>query len=296
VIWASVAPSDRKIEFEIEMKWRGLSPIEKFGDIYLFSGEFQPLAWAKVNWKQVERVNFSSISEAAKKLKIAGKHWMFYSNGFHRRGSLIEEKFRIRKKELSFPLDKNPFQETGSFSLISESEMIFAKERDRVHPLGELEYTENKEAPSRAYLKLWEALTEFGAYPKSGDRCLELGASPGGWTWVLRNLGAMVESYDRSPLDPRFDSDPLIKFHAKDAFQALPDRVGHVDWLFSDLICYPEKLADFLKAWQQKNAPKMICTLKFQGEFQPKVLEPFLKTGRVLHLNYNKHELTWLSF
>ncbi len=295
-LWASIAPSERKKEFEIEMHWRGLKPLENFGELYLFSGKFQPLAWAKVNWNRVEKVSFESISDAAKKLKKSGNRWLFFSNGFHRRGSLIEKNFRMKKKELSFPVEKNPFFDTSAFSLISDSEMIVAKERDRYHPSGALEFLENREAPSRAYLKLWEALTEFGEWPKPGDRCLELGASPGGWTWVLRNLGANVESYDRSPLDSRFESDPLVKFYGKDAFQALPERVGKVDWLFSDLICYPEKLAEFLQSWQKTDIPKMICTLKFQGEFHPKVLEPFLKTGRVIHLNYNKHELTWLSF
>jgi len=44
--------------------------------------------------------------------------------------------------------------------------------------------------PSRAYLKFWEACTRLGARPEPGDTCIDLGASPGGWTWAMARLGA----------------------------------------------------------------------------------------------------------
>jgi integrase len=46
--------------------------------------------------------------------------------------------------------------------------------------------------PSRAYLKLWELFTLIGEHPRPGELCLDLGSSPGGWTWVLQRLGARV--------------------------------------------------------------------------------------------------------
>ena len=61
--------------------------------------------------------------------------------------------------------------------------------------------------PNRAYLKLWEALTlaanmPDGRMPRPGELCLDLGSSPGGWSWVLQKLGARVISVDKAPLDP----------------------------------------------------------------------------------------------
>ena len=64
-----------------------------------------------------------------------------------------------------------------------------------------MEFIEDKHSPSsRAYLKLWETFTRFQEYPKEGDKCLELGAAPGGWTWVLANLGCKVTLSIEPPL------------------------------------------------------------------------------------------------
>jgi 23S rRNA (cytidine2498-2'-O)-methyltransferase len=292
-LWASFAVPERKKEFEAELHWRKLIPIYQDGDLYVFRGKFQPICWARVNWNAVQILSFSSIGNAGNQLKKIAPEWIFLSNGYHRRGSLIAEKFRSRKP-LTFPLEKNPYAKTGGFCLLSEDVLLCSVAVDRMHPTGNLDFVEDKAAPSRAYLKLWEALTEIRELPAEGERCLELGASPGGWTYVLLKFGSEVLAYDRSPLDPAIQNHPQLKFHSGDAFQATPKSVGQVQWLLSDLICYPERLAEFLKAWLAER-PKMICTLKFQGEFDPKVLSFFCDHGKVLHLNANKNELTWFA-
>ena len=40
----------------------------------------------------------------------------------------------------------------------------------------------------------------------------------------------------------------------------------------------------------------MICTVKMQGSIDWRLIEKFaaLPDSRLVHLNYNKHELTWL--
>jgi hypothetical protein len=38
--------------------------------------------------------------------------------------------------------------------------------------------------------------------PQPSEFCVDLGSSPGGWTWVLQKLGARVLSVDKAALDP----------------------------------------------------------------------------------------------
>jgi 23S rRNA (cytidine2498-2'-O)-methyltransferase len=88
---------------------------------------------------------------------------------------------------------------------------------------------------------------------------------------------------------------PGVSFQAGDAFQFTPERAGAVDWLFSDVICYPEKLLEFVRLWAASGkVRRMLCTIKFQGAADPAVIAEFQKLGRVLHLHHNKHELTWV--
>src|SRR5690606_4355297 len=120
--------------------------------------------------------------------------------------------------------------------------------------------------PSRAYLKLWEAFTRLGVRPAPGERCLDLGASPGGWTWVLAELGARVTSVDKAPLDPRVAGRPEVEVRQESAFGLDPAEVGDVDWLFSDVICYPERLLGLVRRWMASGrVRRLVCTVKFQG-------------------------------
>ena len=159
-------------------------------------------------------------------------------------------------------------------------------------------FQEDKEnSPSRAYLKLWEVFTLHGVRPKSGARVLDLGSSPGGWTWVLQQLGCEVTSVDKADLDPRVARLARIKMLRQDAFKVKPQDVGPIDWLFSDLICYPAKLLELVQIWQTGAGIKnFVCTIKFQGstDFQTMKLFAAIPGSRLVHLCHNKHEVTWI--
>ena len=134
--------------------------------------------------------------------------------------------------------------------------------------------------------------------PKAGDQCLEVGASPGSWTWVLQQLGADVIAVDRAKLDESVSSLPNITFMKKDAFSIGPKDYPDLDWVFSDLICYPEKLLSWVTQWLEINSKvNFVCTLKIQGEYDPKIIKEFAKIegSHVVHLFHNKHELTWFK-
>lgn len=94
-------------------------------------------------------------------------------------------------------------------------------------------------------------------------------------------------------------SDSHVKFLAHDAFTLTPDYIeknfGKLDWLFSDVICYPERLLEWILMWIDSGKVRnIICTIKMQGEIDWKLIEEFaaIPDSRIVHLNYNKHELT----
>ncbi len=294
--WAVLAPADFLAEAEAEQRARGLVPVFQAENFFVFAGPPVDFAWAAVRWLEVEKLEIQSISEGARQLKGKAKKWVFLSVGHHRRGSLILEGLRAWKPApLEFP-SAFSLENVGAFALESPNALWWSRKFDRPHPLGEMPFREDKSAPSRAYLKLWEALTLLGPElcPGPGTRCLDLGASPGGWTWGLARLGASVLSVDRAPLAPEVASLPGVEFRKGDAFQVLPDAA--IDWVFSDLICYPEKLLEYVKFWlKEQPKTRFVCTLKFQGAADPALVQEFAKLGWVGHLCWNKHELTWIA-
>jgi len=162
----------------------------------------------------------------------------------------------------------------------------------------EVAFVEDRSGPpNRAYLKLWEALARLGRWPGPGERCLDLGASPGGWTYVLAKLGANVIAVDKAPLDPKVAAMAGVEWRGESAFALEPPSVGPVDWLFSDIVCYPARLLRLVEKWRASGMAKnFVCTLKFQGETDHDSAEAFaaIAGARVLHLHYNKHELTFV--
>ena len=100
------------------------------------------------------------------------------------------------------------------------------------------------------------------------------GGRPGGGAWVIQKCGADVLSVDRSSLDEKISSLKGVSFEKRDAFSLLPkefEKDGKkVDWFFSDVICYPEKLYNWLSVWVDSGVCKnFICTIKFTGEPDP---------------------------
>ena len=139
-------------------------------------------------------------------------------------------------------------------------------------PNGEVAFVEDRTGPpNRAYLKLWEALVRLRRWPMPGERCLDLGASPGGWTYVVAKLGAEVIAIDKAPLDPRVAAMAGVAWRGESAFALDPTSVGPVDWLFSDIVCYPARLLRLVEKWRASGLAKnFVCTLKFQGADRPR--------------------------
>ena len=293
---------------ELETRFNiNLKPSARYGQL-LYYEDFPDLKgvypyWARTVMLEPFFLNFKTIGEAANNLKEIQRNWAPYQYTCFRRAQLIQEKLPyINLKDRKFPV-KIPQSPIGLYTLIDENNLIASAKTTSYLPAGSLPFIEDHEnPPSRAYLKIQESLTMANLLngtplPDSNSRCFEAGACPGGWTWVLINLGAQVYAVDRAELAPELMSNPLVKFQAHDAFTLKPEEIGPIDWLFSDVICYPERLFEWINMWLKYNPNlNMICTIKMQGEINWPLIQEFadIPGSRIVHLNYNKHELTWI--
>jgi len=300
---------------ELKSRFPQYKKPEIFGDLVCFfdksySEDFLEAAknqlpyWARTCCFDVKKVSFDSIGDAAKFLKDIQRNWAGYQFANFRRGTFIQEKLPyINFKPKNFPFEIVS-SNIGLYTLLDEHTMLVSANTTSTLPLGQITFVEDHEnPPSRAYLKIQEALVRFKAafpnasLPQENDYCFEAGACPGGWTWVLRNLGCRVMAVDRAPLVEKLMNDPMVEFVKHDAFTLKPEEIGKVDWVFSDVICYPERLYEWVNKWLDSGlVSNMICTIKMQGEIDWELVSKFanIPNSKVVHLCYNKHELTWM--
>jgi 23S rRNA (cytidine2498-2'-O)-methyltransferase len=210
---------------------------------------------------------------------------------------LIQERLPMESaKPLRFG-EPAPTAPLGSWTLLDANTLLASPSCTSAFPNGEVQFVEDRTGPpSRAYLKLWEALTLLGQSPGPGHTCLDLGSSPGGWSWVLAKLGARVISVDKAPLDPAVSGLPNVEHHDQSAFALEAAAVGPIDWLFSDIVCYPARLLGLIERWLAAGTcRRFVCTLKFQGETDHATAARFaaIPGSRLFRLFHNKHELTW---
>jgi 23S rRNA (cytidine2498-2'-O)-methyltransferase len=174
---------------------------------------------------------------------------------------------------------------------------------DTLSPLpgGEVEGARDPAPPSRAYQKLLEAERRLGVAIGAGDQCVDLGASPGGWTYVALQRGASVVAVDRSPLRADLMRHPRLTFVRGDAFGFVPARPP-VDWLLCDVIAFPHKTIAAIEQWLTQGWCRRFCvTIKFKGRDDDAALDA-LKAQLPLwaprarwslrHLDHNHNEVT----
>ena len=267
--------------------------------LVLADGPPRPAAWAANTWFDPVLIDAPSIGEGARALRAIQRNWALYSFAHHRRAALIEAKLPpVRFKPLPYPAEA-PKAPLGSWTLIEPNTILAAARCSSAFRHGEVEFVENKTVPpNRAYLKLWDVFTLLGTRPTAGQTCLDLGASPGGWTWVLHETGARVIAVDKAPLAPAVASLPRVRMRQESAFALDPAAIGPVDWVFSDVICYPQRLLKLVERWIAAGTCKhMVCTIKFQGKTDHETARAFaaIPGSRLLHLHHNKHELTWIK-
>jgi 23S rRNA (cytidine2498-2'-O)-methyltransferase len=109
------------------------------------------------------------------------------------------------------------------------------------YPGGRVPLSLPVEAPSRAWLKIEEALRWSGLPVRAGEVAVEIGSAPGGASWALLERGLTVIGVDPGTMDPRVLSRPEF-IHLKRTLgdlrrEQLPARV---DWLLLDVNLAPQ--------------------------------------------------------
>ncbi|WP_157508683.1 RlmE/FtsJ family methyltransferase [Luteipulveratus halotolerans] len=166
---------------------------------------------------------------------------------------------------------------------------------------GRIRLAKRKEQVSRAELKLEELFGFIGA--PTGRVAVDLGASPGGWSRILRTHGfERVYAVDPADLDERVLADDEIHHHRTTAGEFLDHYQGEpVDLIVNDMRMVPHMTAvtmvdaaDILRPGGQ-----VVVTFKLGTSNPVKQTDESLETLAAAYdptfirqLQHNRHELT----
>lgn len=252
-------------------------------------------AWALDVWTDPREIPAPSIKAAAGALRALQRNWALEPVLHHRRAALIQQALPpVKARPLRFP-EPAPAGHLGAWTLLAPDRLLASPTKTSPFVNGAVRFEEDREGPpSRAYLKLWEALTRIGRWPGPGETSLDLGAAPGGWSWALARLGGAVTAVDKAAMDPAVAALPNVTIRTESAFGLEPEKHPPVDWLFSDIICYPTRLLALVRRWMEAGrARNFVCTIKFQGKTDHDTAAEFaaIPGARLFHGAHNKHEL-----
>ena len=102
-------------------------------------------------------------------------------------------------------------------------------------------------------LKLEEALHTFltanerDRWVREGRTAVDLGAAPGGWTWLLVGKGLQVVAVDNGDLIAELAGSPQVVHRREDGFSYRPEHPVH--WLVCDIVEQPRRVAQLAASW-----------------------------------------------
>ncbi|MEK6627485.1 MAG: SAM-dependent methyltransferase [Bdellovibrionota bacterium] len=257
--------------------------------------------WAQDWLSNCTLIPFENKSQAVKVLKNTknlGVHFETDANA-KLAEALKKELREFKLKRIDFEVP-SPFNfKYFAWGLLDNSNLILCNNPTSQFPLGWHEFNEDKDTPpNRAYLKMWEVLCLNYIQLKPKDIVIDVGSSPGGWSWALSQYVKKVYSIDKAQLDNKIVKIPNISYQSEDAFQINPKDYNDCTWLFSDIICTPERLLSLVENWHKKSQIKnYVCTIKFKGNCDFDIIKEFKKyeNSKIIHLYQNKNEVTWIK-
>lgn len=177
----------------------------------------------------------------------------------------------------------------------------WARDALSLAPGGRLRVHVPEAAPSRSAMKLVEALTWLDREPEPGDRCCDLGAAPGGWSWVLLERRAHVVAVDLGALDKTLAGRKGLEHLRVDAFKYQASAEEPYDWLFCDMAFRPLEVAGLLAKWARRRwARQLVANIKLPMKQKAQALlrvRDILEDGgwgslRVRQLYHDRDEVT----
>ena len=154
-----------------ELARAGVAVRGEHGRLLLSDAPAHAAAWAANIWQECVELPVASIGTAAKALRDIQRNWAMYAPFHHRRAALFQERLpHVSAKPVVFPAAA-PTAPLGSWTLLAPDRMLASASCSPPSPNGEVELVEDKVGPpSRAYLKLWEALVRLRRWPGPGER------------------------------------------------------------------------------------------------------------------------------
>jgi 23S rRNA (cytidine2498-2'-O)-methyltransferase len=203
-------------------------------------------------------------------------------------------------------------QKETSDQTLAEGILVFFKDHNHFYLSfsgrinAQKEVADDPAAPSRSYLKMEEALSIFGESPGKGASVIDLGASPGGWTWSALKRGARVTALDNGAMSPAIAGHPGLTHLKQDAFSFKPQKGQLPDWLFCDMVVRDLDTFNLLLNWvKQKWCRYFIVNLKTghgtSEDLIRKVMDhksgiaPYCSVYRLIHLFHDENELTLMG-
>lgn len=290
---------EKELETELLLSEKGI--IFKNTKFFVVARLATKPIWAQAWLPDCRLEKFENKTQAVKILKSVknlGVHFETDANARLAEG-LKKELRELKLKRIDYEVSSKFNFRYFAWGLLDDNTLILCDQPNSQFPLGWHEFNEDKSTPpNRAYLKIWEILCLGYIQLKPNDVIIDVGSSPGGWSWALSHYVKKVYSIDKAALDKKILGQKNIHYREGDAFQVSPAEFSDCTWLFSDIICTPQRLLALVENWQaNSNLQNFVCTIKFKGNCDFDILKKFTNftNSRIIHLYQNKNEVTWIK-
>ncbi|HMD67357.1 MAG TPA: 23S rRNA (cytidine(2498)-2'-O)-methyltransferase RlmM [Chitinivibrionales bacterium] len=146
-------------------------------------------------------------------------------------------------------------------------------------------------APSRSALKLEGAWNVFmtddqkSRMLKPGLSAVDLGASPGGWSWQLAGRGLKVTAVDNGRLEEKLLRSGLVRHVKADAFTFAPKEPAY--WMVCDVVEQPSRIAKLAADWIVRQWCRVtVFNLKLPMK---KRYEEVVRCGEIIRAELSRH-------
>jgi 23S rRNA (cytidine2498-2'-O)-methyltransferase len=168
-------------------------------------------------------------------------------------------------------------------------------------PGGRPRFRRRPELVSRSEFKLEEVINVLNVPLPHEGTALDLGASPGGWTRILREHGLGVWAVDPADLHPRLADDPQVRHLRMTAGRFLQTTSPLFSAVVNDMRMEPELSAHITRRAAQRVVPDglvvMTCKLVSRMALQTVatvrgILAPDVEITHLRQLYHNRDEVT----